>query len=111
MFDTVAIEREAALSTNPTTGAVTRAFDSVYSGKGRVRARDASPALTTGSLVVFTADEVHIPTTAGPVLVGDRVTVTACPTNPTVAGDVYRVVRLHDGALTTAQRLGVERWT
>ncbi len=112
MRTTVDIDTPGPVVTNPETGAATVATGTpVYTGPARIKPATVAHGSIADSDVALAHDQLSIPVTAPPLRVGMRVVVTASDHEPRLVGGVYRVVAEHVGELTTAQRVGVERWT
>lgn len=109
MVSACVIERVTGLVT-AADGTVSESVTLVWSGGCRVRGRgEWVSEQGEGATNAVHSTEVHIPVSALGVMSGDRITITDSP-EPRQVGNVYRIVRLHDGSQTTAQRLGVESW-
>jgi hypothetical protein len=113
MIDTVTVDRQSGEETHFQTGAVTQTYTDVYSGAAKVQATISQSRVAAAGEHQYTVQEyrVDIPVSAGPLQVGDRVTVTASVLDPFLAGRVYRVVELFHKSFATAQRARVEEVT
>jgi len=113
MIDSVVVDRQSGEDTHFETGAVTQTYTAVYSGAAKVQATISQSRVAAAGEHQYTLQEyrVDIPVSAGPLQVGDRVTVTASALDPFLAGRVYRVVELFHKSFSTAQRARVEEVT
>lgn len=112
--DTVKIERQSDEEyTDPITGQVTFPVVTIYEGRGKIQATGASVNTPSGGGHQFTVESMnlHIPIGVGPIEIGDNVTITVAPLNPSRIGHGFRVTGLIEKTHATAQRLKVERIT
>ena len=114
MVDTVKITRASGEPvTDPETWEVTFPEITVYEGRGRVVLTAPSSETTDQGAATFTIQSLslHVPVGAGPLQVDDLVEITASPLDPSRVGRTMNITALHDGSLTTAQRVKVEQIT
>ena len=106
MVDTCTVTRPGAATVNETTGVVTRATTTVYTGACRVKP-DAAPSETQSGEreVVVRRFIVSIPTSETGVEVDDVVTVTASKLDPALVGRALTVGGIVTGSHVTARRL------
>lgn len=106
MVDTCTVTRPGAATLNETTGVVTRATTTVYTGACRVKP-DAAPSETQSGEreVVVRRFIVSIPTSETGVEVDDIVTVTASELDPALVGRTLTVGGIVTGSHVTARRL------
>ena len=110
MVDTCTIRRQTGLITDPATGNVTPAYETVYAGKCKVQTFTNRELLKNGGEYQFIIQryEVQIPVSATGVQTNDQVLVTASLHDPDLPGRTYRIVGLMNKSLATARRMGVE---
>ena len=91
-------------------GNVTPVYVAVHTGKCRVPPPtvQATTPEVGGSTVTVRRQEIHFPVGAFRPAVGQVVEVTDSPTDPFLAGRVFRVTDPGTGANATAYRLSVE---
>ena len=106
MVDTCTVTRPGAATVNETTGVVTRATTTVYTGTCRVKP-DAAPSESQSGEreVVVRRFIVSIPTSETGVEVDDIVTVTASELDPALVGRTLTVAGVIVGSHVTARRL------
>lgn len=106
MVDTCTVTRPGAATLNETTGVVTRATTTVYTGACRVKP-DAAPSESQSGEreVVVRRFIVSIPTSETDVAVDDVVTVTASELDPALVGATLTVAGVIVGSHVTARRL------
>lgn len=98
------------IDTDPAEGGPIEVVEwTAYEGRCRLRARNSGREAGASSTQAVHSLELHIPVGAGPVSVGQRVTMIDSR-NPAVVGNRYRVTHLHEADDLTAQRLEVEAW-
>jgi len=110
MLDAVTVEVLGDVVTNPTTGAVTNARSTVYTGPARVQTyepQEGTPEVA-GATVTVQRYSVHVPVGSFAPTVGMVVTVTASALDANLVGRVFRVVALLHKTAATAYRLSVE---
>jgi len=110
MVDVCVVDRQSGESTDYQTGNVTPTYSLVYSGPCKVQATISQSKNPEAGEHQFTVQEyrVDVPVAAGPLGVGDRVTVTSAANDLFLDGRVYRVVELFHKSFATAQRCRVE---
>lgn len=104
--------------TDPTTGKVTAPAQSIYpgpGGDGRCRAKQGGTqsTSTTSGEHRFSAQgaEIHFPFDAGPMQVGDVVTITSSRFTPSLVGKVLTVQETMTHSLASAYRVRVKELT
>ena len=110
MVDSVRVERPGLPVTDPETGDVTTPSVVVYVGPGKVQSTLPQAAHPVAGEHQFTVQQasVHVPVSAGPVMVGDLVVPVAVVHDAALVGRVFRVKELLHKSFATAQRLSVE---
>lgn len=99
---------------DPTTGEREPAETTeVYSGRCKVQTYEPHESKPQAGEHVWTVQRyfVHVPVGEGPIMVDDRVEVTASEVAPQLPGRTYRVAGLHHKSMATAQRLLVDEVT
>lgn len=113
MVDTCTVKRATGTATNPTTGAVTPTYTTIYTGKCRLQQfRGSFPETPDAGEARFTLApfEVHVPTSATGIKTNDLVEVTASFDAANV-GRKFRVRMGDRKTFQTALRLQVEELT
>lgn len=106
MVDTCTVTRPGAATLNETTGVVTRATTTVYTGACRVKPDPAPSESQAGEREVVTRRfVVSIPMSETDVAVDDVVTVTASELDPALVGATLTVAGVIVGSHVTARRL------
>lgn len=110
MVDSCTVRRVSGTSTNTTTGAVTPTYSTVYTGKCKVQQGGAQAGTPEAGDHAFTVQglQLHLPVGAGPVAVGDVVTVTASAHDAQLVNRQFRVTAEHHKTWATAQRIPIE---
>lgn len=113
MIDTCLIRRQMGLVTDPATGAVTAAYETVYQGKCKVQTFTNRELFKDAAVHQFIVQryEVDIPVSVAGVEPNDEVLMVSSVFDPDLAGRSYRVVGLMNKSMATARRLGVEEMT
>lgn len=115
MVDACVVRRPTGETTDPTTGAVTSTFDTLYTGKCKIQ-QSSRPGGASGvdvgeAHLLLQRVEVHLPMSAGGFQPDDEVTVTAAAYDPDLVGQMFVVRDVPSKSMATARRLGVVRRT
>lgn len=113
MVDSCTVRHRTGESTNTTTGVVTPAWTTVYTGRCKVQQSTlgaASEPRDPGEASVrLVAYAVHLPVMTSPgIRDGDQITITAAPYDPDLVGRVFTVLGTMRKSLATARRLQVQ---
>lgn len=110
MVDACVITRVTGETTDPDTGVVTAASDTVYEGPCKVSGdRPYETDMFGGGRVEPQQRLIlHLPVSVGPVQAGDAVMVTASVYQPHLAGREYRVAGPDERSWQTAQRVFID---
>ena len=110
MVDACRIERITGQTTNTTTGEVTDAVATIYSGKCRVqqRGRMSRPTDVGEAYVYQTLRELQLPMSVTGVEIEDIVTITASVYDLDAVGQAYYVRELWAKTHSTSRRIGIE---
>jgi hypothetical protein len=113
MVDACAVVRPGGPYTDSVSGLVVVGSVPVYEGPCKVQqtiAQSSSPS-AAGHQFTVQNTRLDLPVGAGPLLVGDSVTITASVLDEQLVGRVFRVVELFHKSFATAQRVRVEEVT
>jgi hypothetical protein len=110
MVDECTIRRQTGLVTDPVSGVVSPAYETIYTGKCKVQTFTNRELMKTGGEYEFIVQryEVQVPVSVVGVKTNDEALVTASVYDPDLVGRSYRVVGLMNKSEGTARRLGVE---
>ena len=110
MVDTCTIRRQTGLTTDPATGNVTPAYETIYAGKCKVQTFTNRGTRNVGGEYEFVIQryEVQVPISATGIQVNDEAVITASMHDSDLTGRAYRIVGLMNKSLATARRMGVE---
>ena len=113
MVDECRVERPGAVSTDRTTGKVSRPAQVVYEGKCGLQQTGTQATDPDVGEHLYTVQTTtwKTPVFAGPFEVGDVVYITKAAADPQLVGTEYRVTELFHKSLATSQRCRVEEVT
>lgn len=110
MVDQCIVRRQTGLATDPATGVVSPAYETIYTGKCKVQTFTNRELMKDGGEYQFIIQryEVQIPVSVVGVKTNDEVLMTSATYDADLAGRSYRIVGLMNKSEPTARRLGVE---
>lgn len=113
MLDECDIERPGTPQLDENTGLLAAPADPVYSGPCKFQATLANASTPEAGEHQFTVQDLRLdlPVSAGPVAVGDVVTVSSAVMDSQLVGRQYRITELFHKSFATAQRCRVEEVT
>lgn len=110
MVDQCIVRRQTDMVTDPVTGVVSPAYETIYAGKCKVQTftnRELIKAAGEHQFIIQRY-EVHIPVSVVGVRTNDEVLMSASTYDADLLGRSYRIVGLMNKSAGSARRLGVE---